>query len=117
MANAKRLEELATIVENADRFDQENWHVCGSPQCVGGHAVARWGDFKKAMAYDNGDPKRVSGHSFTSQARRILRLTDDEANALFYDRWTNSRAEMADLLRTFARTGTLPELPESDHAA
>lgn len=75
--NVKLLEKVRDyIAEHPDKYDQAQW--CGTKCCIAGHAVALSGKYE--IDYDTAT---VDGELIETVARRLLRLTIDQANNLF----------------------------------
>ena len=61
--------------EVGEKYDQSVWlHLCGSPACVAGFAVAASEGVKVAVSYEE---------SVKDRAQRFLGLTDEEADEMF----------------------------------
>lgn len=84
--NRERLLELAEHIRSLDpgEYDQSVFTHCNTPACLAGHTVAKWGDFAMAKKYSFSYPgEGMSGNLFFKEAKRLLDLTQYQANMLF----------------------------------
>ena len=109
-----RINELADNIEVSETYEQNRWHRCGSPCCVGGHAVVLFDkDFdyflvEEGMATEAYITKSGESRNISIQAQELLGLDCMQAFDLFTDGvediFTPTAEDAAEVLRHLART-------------